>query len=233
MFYRSRIQQVVRDSTRIAALARSPVTFMKTLFRSTLLLSVLSLAMPGLVLADTKKETKKEGKKVAKAAPAGPVDLNNATQSELEALNGVGPSTAKKIIAGRPYMAVGDLSKAGVSGATIAKITPMVMVGKAAAAAAVPVAKTPAAAVAVPAVATPAAKTVATPAAAKTTPAQATAANTSSCAATMVWANTESKIYHTSGDRWFGNTKKGQCMTEASAQAAGYRAAKEGAAKKK
>ena len=202
---------------------------MKTLFRSTLLLSVLSLAIPGLVLADTKKEAKKE----AKTAPAGPVDLNNATQSELEALNGVGPATAKKIIAGRPYTAVGDLSKAGVSAATIAKISPMVMVGKAAAATTPAVAKVPAATPAAPAVTPAAAPAAAATKAAKTTPAQPTAANTSACATTMVWANTDSKIYHTSADRWFGNTKKGQCMTEAAAQAAGYRAAKEGAAKKK
>src|SRR5450432_4028003 len=101
---------------------------MKTLFRSTLLLSALSLAIPGLVLADAKKD--------AKTAPAGPVDLNNATQSQLEALNGVGPATAKKIIAGRPYTSVSDLSKAGVSAATIAKIGSQVTVGKPAVAAA-------------------------------------------------------------------------------------------------
>lgn len=202
---------------------------MKTLFRSTLLLTALSLAIPGLVLADSKKEAKKE----AKTAPAGPIDLNNASQSELESLNGVGPATAKKIIAGRPYGSVADLSKAGVSAATIAKITPMVMAGKAAAAAApaaAPVAKAP---TAVPA-AVPAATPAAAPAAAaKTMPAQPTAANNAACATNMVWANLESKVYHVAGDRWFGNTKKGQCMTEAAAQAAGYRAAKEGAAKKK
>ena len=201
---------------------------MKTLFRSTFLVFALCLAIPGLVLADTKKEAKK----VAKTAPAGPVDLNNASQSELEALNGVGPATAKKIIAGRPFASVGDLSKAGVSAATIAKITPMVMVGKVAA----PAAPAP---VPVPAPASaPAAKTTAPAAptaapAAKTTPAQPTAANTAACSTNMVWANTDSKVYHMSGDRWFGNTKKGQCMTEADAQKAGYRAAKEGAAKKK
>jgi hypothetical protein len=196
---------------------------MKTLFRSTLLLSVLSLALPGLVLADAKKD--------AKAATAsGPIDLNNATQSQLESLNGVGPATAKKIIAGRPYTSVSDLSKAGVSAATITKITPMVTVGKAAPAPAP--APAPAAKTVAPTPA-PAPAPAATTTTAKTTPKQPTAANTSACAANMVWANTDSKVYHTSGDRWFGNTKKGQCMTEADAQKAGYRAAKEGAAKKK
>ena len=196
---------------------------MKTLFRSLLFLSALSLAIPGLVLADTKKE-----KKDAKTAPAGPVDLNNASQSELEALNGVGPATAKKIIAGRPYASVSDLSKAGVSAATIAKIGPMVMVGKAAAAsmpAAAPAMKMPAAA--------PASMPAATPAATSKMPKVPAAANNAACGADMVWANLESKVYHMPGDRWFGNTKKGQCMTAADAEKAGFRAAKEGAAKKK
>ena len=201
---------------------------MKTLFRSTLLLSALSLAIPGLVLADTKKEAKKE----AKTAPAGPIDLNNASQSELESLNGVGPATAKKIMAGRPYASVSDLSKAGVSAATIAKITPMVMAGKAASAA-VP-APAPAAKTTTPVpTAVPATPAPTPAAAARTMPAQPKASNNAACSTDMVWANTESKVYHVAGDRWFGNTKKGQCMTAAAAQAAGYRAAKEGAAKKK
>ena len=38
-----------------------------------------------------------------------PVSVNAASQSELEALSGIGPATAKKIIAGRPYTSLEEL----------------------------------------------------------------------------------------------------------------------------
>jgi len=66
---------------------------------------------------------------------AGLVDINNASQKELEALPGVGAATAKKIIAGRPYKSTDDLSKAGLSAKVVDKIKPLVTVGAASAAA--------------------------------------------------------------------------------------------------
>ncbi len=41
----------------------------------------------------------------------------------------------------------------------------------------------------------------------------------------MVWANTQTRVYHTGG-RYYGKTKHGQFMTLSDAQKAGYKAAK-------
>jgi competence protein ComEA len=58
------------------------------------------------------------------------LNLNTASEKELEALKGVGPATAKKIIAGRPYNSVDELSKAGVPAKTIDAIKPFVTVAE-------------------------------------------------------------------------------------------------------
>ncbi len=152
------------------------------------------------------------------AAPAGPVDLNSASQKDLESLPGVGPATAKKIMAGRPWAAVADLSKAGVPAKTIAEITPLVTVGAPKTAAPAPVAPPPAAAASTTSAPAAPAPVTAAPAAAPAQPPPAKG---------MVWVNTETKVYHREGDRWYGNTKHGKYMTEADAIAAGYHASKE------
>src|SRR5512135_3123807 len=57
------------------------------------------------------------------------VDLNNASQQDLEGLKGVGSATAKKIIANRPYKSVDELSKAGISTRKIEALRPFVTCG--------------------------------------------------------------------------------------------------------
>ncbi len=57
-----------------------------------------------------------------------PIDLNTASEKELESIKGVGPATAKKIINGRPYTSVEDLSKAGLSAKQIEALKPLVTV---------------------------------------------------------------------------------------------------------
>jgi hypothetical protein len=76
----------------------------------------------------------------------------------------------------------------------------------------------------------------AAPAAAPTatnTPAPAKPAKTSAGTTTpppagsgMVWVNTDSGVYHKEGTRYYGKTKSGKYMSEADAQKAGYRVAK-------
>jgi competence protein ComEA len=81
------------------------------------------------------------------AAKVNAVDINSATQAELEAVKGIGPVTAKKIIDNRPYKSLTDLKKAGLSSKEITAFKPYLTVK-------------PAAASATPAAAPQAAKTV-------------------------------------------------------------------------
>ena len=167
-----------------------------------------------------------KAKGAAKAAPAsGPVDLNTATEAQLVALPGVGPATAKKIIAGRPFSSVADLSRAGVPARTVTQITPLVTVGAGAPRAAAPAPMpAPAAPAPAPRAAAPASPAAGTPG--HVSPSQITAQVPPSPG--MVWVNLESKVFHRQGDPWYGKTKKGQFMTEQAALAAGYREAKKG-----
>ena len=49
---------------------------------------------------------------------------------------------------------------------------------------------------------------------------------------TVVWVNTRSKVYHTSGSKDYGKTKKGAYMCEKESVAAGFRPPKAPASKK-
>ncbi|MCE5311554.1 MAG: helix-hairpin-helix domain-containing protein [Nitrospiraceae bacterium] len=60
---------------------------------------------------------------------AAQVDINSASQKDLESLKGIGPAKAKKIIDNRPYKTVDELSKAGLSAKEIEKLKPGITVG--------------------------------------------------------------------------------------------------------
>jgi hypothetical protein len=185
----------------------------KTLFWSIGL--VLTLALPVCVSYTASAQAAQ-----TKAA-ASPINLNTASEADLEALPGVGPATAKKIIAGRPYTSVADLSKAGVPKNTIEKITSMVTVGTASASTAQPTAR-PVPAPPAAASAPPASRSARTPTTAQQPPVKG-----------MVWVNLSTKVFHREGDRYYGNTKNGKFMTEDEAVKAGYREAKAAAKKPK
>ena len=92
-------------------------------------------APPAPAAASTKTKAKAKAKEKGTEA-TGPLDLNSASEQELsDTLPGVGPATAKKIVAGRPYTSVDDLAKAGVPTKTLEGIRSMVTVGAAPAAA--------------------------------------------------------------------------------------------------
>jgi len=186
--------------------------------------------------SSAKESTSKTSAK--STAPAGPVDLNTASQKDLEALPGVGPATAKKIIAGRPYSSVSDLSKAGVSAGTVEKISSLVTVSGRPMSSSAPAASAPAARstgasepASPPLASNRAASSSSSSNAAAPPPAGSGPAASAPYQAPptkgMVWVNTGTKVYHYEGDQWYGRTKEGKYMTEHDAIAAGYRASKQ------
>ncbi len=78
------------------------------------------------------QELKELQSQVEKAkSPQGLLDLNTATEKELQTIKGIGPVIAGRIIAGRPYKTVDDLIKVkGIGSKKLEKIRPYAVVGK-------------------------------------------------------------------------------------------------------
>jgi hypothetical protein len=178
----------------------------------TILGLALALTLAGSAPSIAAQQPAPAAAAAGKKAPAGPVNLNTATQAQLEALPGVGAATAKKIIAGRPYTSVADLSKAGVPKGTIDKISALVTTGG----------TSPAAPAAKPAPAAPATAASSAKPSAPSAPVIAQQPPVKG----MVWVNLDTKVFHREGDRYYGKTKNGKFMTEADAVKAGYRESK-------
>lgn len=75
-----------------------------------------------LVTAPAFSQNRRVARSTKKTAPAEPVDLNDASEDELRAVPGITARNAKKIVEGRPYSSLSDLSKAGLSQSTIRRI---------------------------------------------------------------------------------------------------------------
>ncbi len=83
-----------------------------------------------LVTVSTKKTRYKVAKPITTDSTTEQLDLNSAKESELEDVPGIGAVYAKKIIAGRPYKSIEDLTKAGIPAATVEKIRSLVTIGR-------------------------------------------------------------------------------------------------------
>ena len=223
------------DVPSLGTITNQEMVFLHNMFKQvivTLGLVCLFLAAPQAQAQAVKKEkTAKMEKKGGKVAPTSPVDINSATAEQLVAVPGIGEATAKKIIAGRPYGSVADLSKAGISANQLKDISPML---KAGAAGAAPKAAAPAAA-SMPATSSmpAAAKTDGKMTAGKSAPTGPTVPLVAGGGNGMVWVNEETKVFHREGDRWYGRTKKGKYMTEADATKMGAHESKEKMSEKK
>ncbi len=93
-----------------------------------LVVTALVLAGPA-ALAQTTTSASGKATGTRTATQHGKIDINSATDKELERLPGIDAAAAQKIIEGRPYASVSDLSHAGFTPAQIRKLAPRVLVG--------------------------------------------------------------------------------------------------------
>lgn len=209
-------------------------------------LGALGIVATGLtpISAFAVEKSTKETVKEAKTAKPAKVDINHASEQELEALPGVGAVYAKKIIENRPFRKRADLVKIGIPQKTVDNLKGQIKFGKIEKAkkkssrkketrskrdksevdtktekekksahhnerkaeAKTEVEKRPAVKRA------ESARTETIPEAKAQTRSERETVKAPQKG--MVWVNTNSMVYHREGDQWYGNTEKGEYMTE-------------------
>jgi DNA uptake protein ComE-like DNA-binding protein len=158
------------------------------------------------------------------------IDINSASAEELESLPGVGPATADKIIAGRPYRSKAELKNSGIPRSTLDKIYPLIVAhrenGSKSEAEEQPTSPRRPSTESANESANSAARGLpqGEPETEEETPTAGPAQTPPEKG--MVWVNTDSGIFHREGDQWYGRTKQGKFMTEQDAVNAGYRESK-------
>jgi len=168
---------------------------------------ILSLALLAIALhvaiasGFAEQGTKKSKSSKSSTNSATKVDLNTASEKELDTLPGVGPATAKKIIAARPYSSVEDLSKSGIPANTIKKVTPLVTVSGSSAST-----------TASPTPTQPTSNAQKQPASRSSNKTPASSASQGSPGPGMVWVNLDSGVYHYENSRYYGKTKNGKMI---------------------
>jgi len=82
--------------------------------------AICGAIVPSLSAADAKDDASAKAEKPPK------IDLNTASEKQLQVLPGIGEAYSKKIVAARPLKTIKELSKLGIPAPTIEKIRPLV-----------------------------------------------------------------------------------------------------------
>ena len=102
------------------------ISITKVPFRLLVLFIALAFGVTAGAIPSGKRKDKEKDKsnspQTQQQTVSGKIDLNTASEKELDSLPGVGPATVKKIVSNRPYSSVDDLKKAGVAQAQIEQI---------------------------------------------------------------------------------------------------------------
>ena len=194
----------------------------------------------------TKHSRSKHKKDSSDKAAARQVDVNSASKEELQALPGIGPALADKIIQNRPYKSKRELvSRSVIPESTYKDVKDQLVAHKTSeqnsssssagsGSSESERERSSSSASNTSGTSKPESTTrQSEPAAAQESSSEKSTTAAETTAQTppekgMVWVNLRTKVFHREGDRWYGKTKHGKFMSEADAVKEGYRAAKNG-----